>query len=156
LGQDLRRTNNGIIDLVFFDASLLGIGIALILHNLIDLRCQGGGIPHHQFCLARRMGSAHQPPGCSRRQDGSRSPSLLQDVASCQHDVPPSLAHPRALTSLLLTTEEQKHDHQRQMTDGYGHGIVVTTSPTPPDTVHRSPLPPCAPPPPPSPPPSFP
>jgi hypothetical protein len=35
------------------------------------------------------MGSAHQPPGRRRRYNDGRSTSLLQDVTSCQHGVPP-------------------------------------------------------------------
>src|SRR5262252_9231654 len=77
----------------------------------------------HKGAVVARMAAVR--PACCKM---SRRVSMMS---------PSSLAHPRAFTSLLLTTEEQKHDHQQQMAEGYSHGIVVTTSPTPPDTAHR-------------------
>ena len=94
LGQELAGTNDGIVDLALLDPGLLGIGITLLLEELIHLRRQGGGAPHDQFFIARRVGPAHQPPGRRRRQGSSR-PGLAQDVASCQHRLCTSLSfHP--------------------------------------------------------------
>src|SRR5262245_58268738 len=73
-GQELASTNNRILDLILFDASLPGVGVALLLHDLIDLRGQGGTIPYHQFALTCCVRTAHQPPRCCRRQ-GSGCPS---------------------------------------------------------------------------------
>ena len=67
-GQELASTKKRILDLVRFDSRLLGVGITLLLHDLIDLGRQRGRIPHHQFRLARRVGPAHQPPRGGRRQ----------------------------------------------------------------------------------------
>src|SRR5262245_12925844 len=75
-GQELASTNNRILDLILFDASLLGVGVALLLHDLINLRCQGSRIPYYQFALTCCVSTAYQPPRCRCRQGrGCPSPS---------------------------------------------------------------------------------
>ena len=77
LGNELGTTDDLIIDLAFLDPRLLGVGIALLLHDLVDLRGQRGWIPYDELRLASRMGSAHQPPGCCGCQDGRGLPGRL-------------------------------------------------------------------------------
>jgi hypothetical protein len=55
LGQELANANDGVVDLTLLDASLFGIGIALLLHDFVHLRRQGRRVPHDQFLVPRGM-----------------------------------------------------------------------------------------------------
>src|SRR5262249_50649407 len=88
-GQDLRRTNNGIVDLASLDARLLGIGVTLLLHDLVYLRRQGSRVPHHQLRLPCGVCPPYQPPR-RRRGQQHRRPGLSENLASCPHGRVPS------------------------------------------------------------------
>src|SRR4029453_5944603 len=65
-GQELGTANDRIVDLALLDPSLLKVSVALLLHDLVDLRCQCSRIPHGQFFVASCMSQAYQPHGGSR------------------------------------------------------------------------------------------
>src|SRR5215470_14627895 len=106
LGRELGTPDDLVVDLAFLDARLLSVGVALLLHDLVDLRSEGGGVPHDQLGLARGVGPPREPPGCGCRHDGGGLPRLPQDIASGQHRWPPYPFTPPSVNP--LTTQRWK------------------------------------------------
>jgi hypothetical protein len=59
LRSNLASADLDVLELVFLDPSLLGVGVTLVLEELIHLRRQSDGAPYNQFLAAGRVGPAH-------------------------------------------------------------------------------------------------
>ena len=126
----------------------------------------GRRAPDNQFLAARRVGPAHQPPGCGRRQRCQR-PCLFQHVTSCQHysflslsfDGPQARPIPTQRRSRVAGGESTAHNYMRGLRKKKPCTQSSALRPIfsiPPHTGRRLPPPFCAPPRRPSRPPSFP